>query len=63
MPDQPVRLVPRQVVEVEVVDGGGVRRGGISPGPPDQAAIIELRVRYDIEQLTSMIPDRRRAAG
>jgi oxalate decarboxylase/phosphoglucose isomerase-like protein (cupin superfamily) len=33
------------------------------PGPPDQAAIIELRARYDIEQLTSMIPDRRRAAG
>ena len=30
------------------------------PGPPDQAAIIELRARYDIEQLTSMIPDRRR---
>jgi quercetin dioxygenase-like cupin family protein len=29
------------------------------PGPPDQAAIIELRARYDIEQLTSMIPDRR----
>src|SRR5689334_24027797 len=24
------------------------------PGPPDQAAIIELRARYDIEQLTSM---------
>jgi len=23
------------------------------PGPPDQAAIIELRARYDIEQLTS----------
>ena len=33
------------------------------PGPPDQAAIIELRARYDIEQLTSMIPDRRRTAG
>jgi len=33
------------------------------PGPPDQAAIIELRARYDIEQLTSMIPDRRRAAS
>jgi len=33
------------------------------PGPPDQAAIIELRARYDIEQLTSMIPDRRRAAA
>ena len=32
-------------------------------GPPDQAAIVELRARYDIEQLTSMIPDRRRAAG
>jgi oxalate decarboxylase/phosphoglucose isomerase-like protein (cupin superfamily) len=30
------------------------------PGPPDQSAIIELRARYDIEQLTSMIPDRRR---
>jgi hypothetical protein len=30
------------------------------PGPPDQAAIIELRARYDIEQLTPMIPDRRR---
>ena len=33
------------------------------PGPPDQAAIIELRARYDIEQLTSMIPDRRRVAS
>ena len=33
------------------------------PGPPDQAAIIELRARYDIEQLTSMIPDRRQAAS
>jgi oxalate decarboxylase/phosphoglucose isomerase-like protein (cupin superfamily) len=33
------------------------------PGSPDQAAIIELRARYDIEQLTSMIPDRRRAAS
>jgi oxalate decarboxylase/phosphoglucose isomerase-like protein (cupin superfamily) len=33
------------------------------PGPPDQAAIIELRARYDIEQLTSMIPDRRRTAS
>jgi oxalate decarboxylase/phosphoglucose isomerase-like protein (cupin superfamily) len=32
-------------------------------GPPDQAAIIELRARYDIEQLTSMIPDRRRTAS
>ena len=32
-------------------------------GQPDQAAIVELRARYDIEQLTSMIPDRRRAAG
>jgi hypothetical protein len=30
---------------------------------PDQAAIVELRARYDIEQLTSMIPDRRRAPG
>jgi oxalate decarboxylase/phosphoglucose isomerase-like protein (cupin superfamily) len=29
-------------------------------GPPDQAAIIELRARYDIEQLTPMILDRRR---
>ena len=29
------------------------------PGPPDQGAIIELRARYDIEQLTSMIPGRR----
>jgi hypothetical protein len=33
------------------------------PGPPDQAAIVELRARYDIEQLTSMIPDRRRATS
>jgi len=31
--------------------------------PPDQAAIIELRARYDIEQLTPMIADRRRGAG
>ena len=30
------------------------------PGPPDQSAIAELRARYDIEQLTPMIPDRRR---
>jgi hypothetical protein len=30
------------------------------PGPPDQSAIIELRASYDIEQLTPMIPDRRR---
>jgi quercetin dioxygenase-like cupin family protein len=27
------------------------------PGPPDQPAIIALRARYDIEQLTPMIPD------
>jgi len=33
------------------------------PGPPDQVAIIELRARYDIEQLSPMIPDRRQAAG
>ena len=33
------------------------------PGSPDQAAMFELRFRYDIEQLTSMIPDRRRAVG
>ncbi len=33
------------------------------PGPPDQAAIVALRARYDIEQLTSMIPDRRRPAS
>jgi quercetin dioxygenase-like cupin family protein len=32
------------------------------PGPPDQAAIIELRARYDIEQLTPMIPGRHRSA-
>jgi mannose-6-phosphate isomerase-like protein (cupin superfamily) len=32
-------------------------------GPPDQAAIIDLRTRYDIEQLTPMIPDRRRSPG
>jgi uncharacterized RmlC-like cupin family protein len=30
-------------------------------GPPDQDAIIDLRARWDIEQLTPMIPDRRRA--
>lgn len=29
-------------------------------GRPDQSAIIELRARYDIEQLTPMIPGRRR---
>jgi oxalate decarboxylase/phosphoglucose isomerase-like protein (cupin superfamily) len=29
------------------------------PGPPDQSAIIDLRARYDIEQLTPMIPNRR----
>ena len=32
-------------------------------GPPDQSAIAALRARYDIEQLTPMIPDRRRTAG
>ena len=31
------------------------------PGPPDPAAIGELRARYDIEQLTPLIPDRRSA--
>jgi oxalate decarboxylase/phosphoglucose isomerase-like protein (cupin superfamily) len=30
------------------------------PGPPDQSSIIALRSRYDIEQLTPMIPNRRR---
>jgi hypothetical protein len=29
------------------------------PGPPGQSAIAALRARYDIEQLTPMIPDRR----
>jgi oxalate decarboxylase/phosphoglucose isomerase-like protein (cupin superfamily) len=29
-------------------------------GPPDQNAIIDLRARWDIEQLTPMIPDRHR---
>jgi mannose-6-phosphate isomerase-like protein (cupin superfamily) len=29
-------------------------------GPPDQSAIVALRARYDIEQLTPMIPNRRR---
>jgi oxalate decarboxylase/phosphoglucose isomerase-like protein (cupin superfamily) len=33
------------------------------PGPPDQSAIVALRARYDIEQLTPMIPDRRRGAS
>jgi oxalate decarboxylase/phosphoglucose isomerase-like protein (cupin superfamily) len=33
------------------------------PGPPDQPAIIALRARYDIEQLTPMIPDRRLRAS
>jgi hypothetical protein len=32
-------------------------------GPPDQAAILDLRTRYDIEQLTAMIPDRRRSTS
>jgi oxalate decarboxylase/phosphoglucose isomerase-like protein (cupin superfamily) len=32
------------------------------PGPPDQSAIVALRARYDIEQLTPMIPDRRLGA-
>ena len=31
------------------------------PGPPDPSAIGELRARYDIEQLTPLIPDRRSA--
>jgi hypothetical protein len=30
------------------------------PGPPDPSAIAAIRARYDIEQLTPMIPDRRR---
>lgn len=29
-----------------------------SPGPPDQAAISELRARHDIEQLTPLNPGR-----
>jgi quercetin dioxygenase-like cupin family protein len=29
-----------------------------SPGPPDQAAITELRARHDIEQLTPLNPGR-----
>ena len=29
------------------------------PGPPDEAAIAELRSRHDIEQLTPLIPGRR----
>jgi oxalate decarboxylase/phosphoglucose isomerase-like protein (cupin superfamily) len=29
-------------------------------GPPDQSAIVRLRARYDIEQLTPMIPNRDR---
>jgi oxalate decarboxylase/phosphoglucose isomerase-like protein (cupin superfamily) len=42
---------------------GALVSGG---GPPDhvasiQASIAELRARWDIEQLTPMIPDRRRA--
>jgi oxalate decarboxylase/phosphoglucose isomerase-like protein (cupin superfamily) len=36
--------------------GALISRGG----PPDQNAISELRERWDIEQLTPMIPDRRR---
>jgi hypothetical protein len=28
------------------------------PEPPDQAAIAKLRARYDILQLTPMVPDR-----
>jgi mannose-6-phosphate isomerase-like protein (cupin superfamily) len=28
------------------------------PGPPDQAAIAELRARHDIQQLTPMVPAR-----
>jgi oxalate decarboxylase/phosphoglucose isomerase-like protein (cupin superfamily) len=35
---------------------GALISGG---GPPDQAAIIDLRARWDIEQLTPLIPDRR----
>ena len=49
-----------------VLPPGGRHRiqgGGMTLGPPDQAAIIELRARYDIEQLTSMIPDRRRGSA
>ena len=33
------------------------------PGPPDQSAIVALRARYDIEQLTPMIPNRRLGTG
>jgi hypothetical protein len=29
------------------------------PTPPDQATIRELRARYDIEQLTPVVPGRR----
>jgi hypothetical protein len=34
---------------------GSLISGG---GPPDQGAIIDLRARWDIEQLTPFIPDR-----
>lgn len=37
---------------------GALVSGG---GPPDQHAISELRARWDIEQITPMILDRRRA--
>jgi oxalate decarboxylase/phosphoglucose isomerase-like protein (cupin superfamily) len=33
------------------------------PAAPDPSAIAEIRARYDIEQLTPMIPDRRGRAG
>lgn len=33
------------------------------PGPPDQDAISALRARYDIDQLTPVIPARRAADG
>jgi mannose-6-phosphate isomerase-like protein (cupin superfamily) len=33
------------------------------PGPPDQAAIGQLRARHDIHQLTSLVPGRDIASG
>jgi len=33
------------------------------PQPPDQAAIAQLRARYDMEQLTPMIPGRRQSTS
>src|SRR5437762_10656449 len=43
--DPPVRLVPRLVVEVDIVDRGGIRGGGVDQAPQPGLAAITGRDR------------------